>query len=251
MQIQYFGKTDIGSVRDSNQDNFFAGFLDEENNEIFLAAVCDGMGGANGGSFASSLALNTFITELSAGLKNLVAEKLPSDACEVLLSYAAKCANSEVYAASKKDLSLRGMGTTLVAMLVFRGAVYVINIGDSRLYVVSDDGICKLTHDHSYVQTLVDQGKITEEEARVHPNKNVIMRAVGTDSEIKADIFKVLPDKKYFLLCSDGLSNFVDEAVMEKVIRESPSLAEAADRMIESANAAGGADNITVVLVKA
>ena len=254
MSIQFFGSTDIGEVRDSNQDSYYADYLDcgieGEGEDIFLAAVCDGMGGAYGGSYASRLAIDTFVAELSAGMKNIITEKLSQDACEVLLSYAAKCANSEVYQAARKKESLRGMGTTLVAMMIFRDTVYAVNIGDSRLYIIADDGICKLTRDHSYVQKLLDEGKITEDEARVHPNKNIIMRAVGTDPEVKPDFFKVLPDKKTFLLCSDGLSNFVDDKTIEKIIRSSVSLREAVETLIEKANAAGGGDNITAVLVK-
>ncbi len=251
MPIQFFGKTDIGSVRDTNQDSFFADYLDcGIGEDVFLAVVCDGMGGANGGSFASSLAVKTFVSELCAGMKNVSEEKLSKDSCELLLSYAAKCANSAVYDAAQNDSSLRGMGTTLVAMMTFRNTVYALNIGDSRLYVLGEDGMCKLTRDHSYVQTLVDQGKISEEQAKTHPNKNVIMRAVGTDAEVTADFFKILPDRKSFLLCSDGLSNFVDDVSMEKTVRESESVREAVNTLIEKANAAGGGDNITAILVR-
>ena len=169
MPIQFFGKTDIGSVRDTNQDNFFADYLDcGIDEQVFLAVVCDGMGGASGGSFASSLAIKTFVSELCTGLKNVSAEKLSIDSCELLLSYAAKCANSAVYNAAQGNSELHGMGTTLVGMMVFRNTVYALNIGDSRLYVLGEDGMCKLTRDHSYVQALVDQGKISEAEAKVH-----------------------------------------------------------------------------------
>ncbi len=251
MPIQFFGKTDIGSVRDTNQDSFYADYLDCDNGEeVFLAVVCDGMGGANGGSIASSLAVETFVNELTAGMKNVSEEKLSKDSCELLLSYAAKCANSTVFETAQKNPALRGMGTTLVAMMIFSGTVYAINIGDSRLYVIGEDGICKLTRDHSYVQALIDQGKISEEQARVHPNKNVIMRAVGTDASVTADFFKILPDRKSFLLCSDGLSNFVDEASIEKTINESETVREAVNTLVEKANAAGGGDNITAVLIK-
>ncbi|MBE6572111.1 MAG: Stp1/IreP family PP2C-type Ser/Thr phosphatase [Ruminococcaceae bacterium] len=251
MPIQFFGKTDIGSVRDTNQDNFFADYLDcGIDEQVFLAVVCDGMGGASGGSFASSLAIKTFVSELCAGLKNVSEEKLSIDSCELLLSYAAKCANSAVYNAAQSNSELHGMGTTLVGMMVFRNTVYALNIGDSRLYVLAEDGMCKLTRDHSYVQALVDQGKISEAEAKVHPNKNVIMRAVGTDAEVAADFFKILPDRKSFLLCSDGLSNFVDDISMEKIIVESDSVREAVNTLIEKANTAGGGDNITAILVR-
>jgi protein phosphatase len=252
MPISYFGKTDTGSVRDNNQDSFFAGNLDCNTAEnVFLAVVCDGMGGAAGGSCASSLAIEVFTKELTSGMKSIVEEGLPADSCEVLLSYAARCANSAVYDSAMNDPALRGMGTTLVAMLVFRHNVYAVNIGDSRLYVIGEDGICKITRDHSYVQTLVDQGKISEEEAKDHPNKNVIMRAVGTEAEVRPDFFKILPDRKTFILCSDGLSNFVADDEIEKTVKEAATLSEAADALVEKANAAGGGDNITVIIVKA
>ena len=251
MSIQFFGKTDIGSVRDNNQDSFFVDYLDcDIGEEVFLAVVCDGMGGAAGGSLASELAVQTFVNELSAGMKNVSEEKLSKDSCELLLSYAAKCANSAVFETARENPALRGMGTTLVAMMVFRDTVYALNIGDSRLYVIGEDGMCKLTRDHSYVQTLLDQGKISEEQAKVHPNKNVIMRAVGTDASVEADFFKLHPDRKSFLLCSDGLSNFVDDASMEQTVRESETVREAVNTLVEKANAAGGGDNITAVLIK-
>lgn len=252
MPMEYFGKTDTGAVRDNNQDSFFVGNLDCNTDEsIFLAVVCDGMGGAAGGSCASRLAIEIFKKELTAGMNNIIEEGLPTDSCEVLLSYAVRCANSTVYDSSMNDPSLRGMGTTLVAMLVFRQNVYAVNVGDSRLYVIGEDGICKITRDHSYVQTLVDQGKISEEEAKDHPNKNVIMRAVGTEPEVHPDFFKILPDGKTFVLCSDGLSNFVNDDEIEKTIKEAATLSEAAEGLIEKANAAGGGDNITAVIVKA
>lgn len=252
MPIHYYGKTDTGAVRDNNQDSFFAGNLDCNNGEdIFLAAVCDGMGGAAGGSFASKLATETFTKELSAGMMNIIEENLSADSCEVLLSYAVKCANSAVYNTAQETPSLRGMGTTLVAMMVFRNTVYAVNVGDSRLYALGEDGICKISHDHSYVQTLIDQGQISEEEAKNHPNKNVIMRAIGTEPEVRPDFFKILPDRKAFLLCSDGLSNFVSDAEIEKIVKEAQTLSEAVDTLIAKANAAGGGDNITAVLVKA
>ncbi|MBR5528153.1 MAG: Stp1/IreP family PP2C-type Ser/Thr phosphatase [Clostridia bacterium] len=250
--MQFFGKTDIGAVRDSNQDSFFADFitLPDTDEQYFLAVVCDGMGGANGGSIASSLAIETFKTELSVGMRNIISENLPADTTESILSYAVKCANTAVYDAANKDADLRGMGTTLVAMVVFHNTVYIANVGDSRLYVIAEDGMCRLTHDHSYVQTLVDKGQITEEQARTHPNKNVIMRAVGTDREVRPDFFKIYPDRKSFLLCSDGLSNFVSETEIDKTVREADSAKTAVESLIDKANAAGGADNITAILVK-
>lgn len=257
MAIRYFGKTDVGSVRENNQDSFFAGPMDCGGEEVFAAVVCDGMGGANGGSVASRLAVDVFIRTLTEKFKELLRSSfdLSVKDCarmpDAFLADAVKQANRTVYRKSLQDAALRGMGTTLVGLVIFRGMVYAANVGDSRLYVLTDDGICRLTHDHSYVQTLIDQGKITEAEAREHPNKNVIMRAVGTDSEVEPDFYRILPDRKCFLLCSDGLSNFVDANEMEQIVRSSASLKEAADTLIQRANAAGGGDNITAVLVKA
>lgn len=249
--MQFFGMTDIGRIRDNNQDSFFAErlFSDKDGETIFLAVVCDGMGGANGGSTASSLAVETFVREVKNGVAGILREKLPPDTCESILTYAIGCANRAVYTRSREDASLRGMGTTLVAMLLFRETVYAVNVGDSRLYIRTESGVCQLTHDHSYVQTLVDQGKITPEQAQSHPNKNVIMRAVGTEPEVHADFFKILPDRKSFLLCSDGLSNFVSEEDMQTLITRHESPEEAIKALIRLANQRGGADNISAILV--
>ncbi len=247
----YFGKTDKGIVRDNNQDSFFAGYLETDfpTEDIFLAVVCDGMGGAAGGKTASTLAVDTFKKELVTGLNTVISDNLPKDACESALAYASRCANSAVYKAAEKNPELRGMGTTLVALLVFRNMAYAVNIGDSRIYVLTEDSMEQLTHDHSYVQTLVDEGKITKEQAKDHPNKNVIMRAVGTDTEVTPDFFKLLPHKKSFLLCSDGLSNYASEESIESTLRAAESPEKAVAGLIDLANAGGGYDNITAVLV--
>lgn len=250
--MQFFGKTDIGAVRDSNQDNFFVGYLDIEGNHepVFLAVVCDGMGGVSGGSLASTLATDTFVKKVCAGIKNVIEEDLNKDTCESILSFAISCANDEIFSAAKENPEFSGMGTTLVAMLIFRETVYIANVGDSRLYCVADEGICRLTRDHSYVQNLVDQGKITEKEANDHPNKNIIMRAVGTDRNIKPDFFKILPDRKSFLLCSDGLSNYVSDQQLLEYIKTENSAEAVVTKMIDNAISAGGGDNITAVFVR-
>lgn len=250
--MHYFGSTDIGKVRDTNQDSFFIDTVPDKTTgeEILLAVVCDGMGGANGGSVASKLAAETFVAEMKKGIDGIMREKLPADACESIMTYAVSCANRAVYTAAREKPSLRGMGTTLVSVLLFRGAAYVVNVGDSRLYIHTADGISQLTHDHSYVQTLVDQGKLQPADAKNHPNKNVIMRAVGTEPTVTPDYFKVLPDRKDFLLCSDGLSNFVTETDMRDALRRCESAADAVRDLIYLANERGGGDNITAVLIR-
>lgn len=250
--MQFFGKTDTGIVRDNNQDCFFADYLDIENCEdtVFLAAVCDGMGGANGGNIASTLAIETFTEKVILGMTKLVEEKLPQDSCESVMAFAINCANSAVFEMANENPDLRGMGTTIVAMLSFRDTIYIANVGDSGLYCITGDGISKLTRDHSYVQTLIDKGEITETEAREHPNKNVIMRAIGTDKEVTPDFFKIYPDKKIFLLCSDGLSGYVEETEILSAIVHSQRPDTAVRKLIELANKAGGGDNITAIVVK-
>ncbi len=259
--MQFFGMTDIGRVRDNNQDNFFAGYLFPERvgaptdnvpdeDDAFLAVVCDGMGGANGGAAASRLATETFVREMKIGMEGILRNRLSADLCEGIMTYAVRCANHAVYTAANEDPELSGMGTTLVALLLFRGAAYVVNIGDSRLYIRTESGVCQLTHDHSYVQTLVDKGQLSLEEAKNHPNKNVIMRAIGTEKTVKPDFFKVLPDRKSFLLCSDGLSGFIDETDCETLIARYESTEETVKAMVRLANSRGGGDNITAVFVR-
>ena len=250
--MQFFGKTDTGIVRDNNQDCFFADYLDIENCEetVFLAAVCDGMGGANGGNIASTLAMETFVQKVVLGMNKLVKEKLSADNCESVLSFAISCANTAVFDMANQTPELYGMGTTIVAMLMFRDTVYVANVGDSGLFCITGDEINKLTRDHSFVQTLIDKGQITEKEAREHPNKNVIMRAIGTDSQVVPDFFKIYPDKKIFLLCSDGLSGYLEEAEILSAIVHSHRPDTAVRKLIELANKAGGGDNITAIIVK-
>lgn len=243
----FCGKTNVGKVRDNNQDSFFADYIF---GGAFLAVVCDGMGGANGGNIASELAVSTFVEAVTAGIENLEREKLSPDGAEGVISHAVSLANERIYEKAQAEKELEGMGTTLVCLLLYKGMAYIANIGDSRLYVVTKDTIAQITHDHSYVQTLVDKGKLLPDEAKNHPNKNVIMRAVGTDTEVRADFFKLLYEGKGFLLCSDGLSNFVIDEEMQRIIREAATPEIAVDALIKKANKNGGSDNITAVLVK-
>ena len=145
------------------------------------------------------------------------------------------------------------MGTTLVSALIIDGKLYITNIGDSRLYLVNKDEIKRLTRDHSYVQTLVDLGQLTPEEAEKNPHRNIITRAIGTQKKVEPDLFfKDLSegDVEYILMCSDGLTNFVEEKEIHSIIKESESLESACNILIDKANENGGGDNITAVLIK-
>ena len=249
----YFGKTDIGKLRKGNQDSFG---IYEIGEDALLIAVCDGMGGAAGGEEASHRSLEAFSEEIKAVLLPRVKdEKLDCDGVDLklLLENAVSCANKAVFDEAKLRPELSGMGTTIVALLYTKKGSYSVNIGDSRMYRICGGKIEQLTHDHSYVQYLVDIGKLTAEEAKNSSNRNIIMRAVGTEEEIKADIESVETDfegEVYFLLCSDGLTGMVQDDEICKIVSGEGTPEEKVNSLIEAANAGGGADNITVALLK-
>lgn len=253
--MQLFGKSDTGMKRSENQDSFVTEQLYEN---TLLCVVCDGMGGANGGSFASTLACKEFVRHVKKKLADLKQQDQlrfdgKCDETEKLLVRAVNLTNTALFKKSTKDKELEGMGTTLVSVLIRDDKLYVTNIGDSRLYFVDGGALTMITKDHSYVQTLVDLGQITPEEARTNPHKNIITKALGTQKKVVPDIFfadisETKPE--YLLLCSDGLTNFVDEENIGRLIKESESVESACNALIDEANQNGGGDNITVVLIK-
>lgn len=247
--MQVFGISDVGQKREMNEDNFSVW----QNENVLIAVVADGMGGASAGEVASSMACRRFMESLQADILRIMSTV--SDRVEFLLSVdraidtACGNTNSEVFTRSSSDDNLSGMGTTLVGCVIVDGLVWAFNVGDSRLYHIGKDGICQITVDHSLVQALMDAGKITPEEARYHPNKNIILRAVGIEKSVECDIFHMDLEKGYYLICSDGLSNYFEEEKFLRIINSRTSLEEKAEALIEYANASGGADNITVVLI--
>ena len=259
------GRTDIGLRRKVNQDTFAAERFSPDA-ELFV--VCDGMGGVQGGAQASRLACAAFCAAMRQAVPDIIAaaESVCSDGAAIAarrdrlcnripdrLIEAADAANRAVYEAAMADESLKGMGTTLVALFVWGDYACGINIGDSRLYAVTEQAMRQLSHDHSYVQYLIDLGKLTPEEARTSTNRNIITRAVGTAPALEADVVPVdagLVGRATFLLCSDGLSGMLTDAEMAAVIRGADSLDAAVATLIDRANAAGGSDNITAVLCR-
>ena len=240
----FIGKTDVGKRRANNQDCFNITELDGGS---VLFTVCDGMGGANGGNIASDIASRVYVSN--------VRHALGTDSDENVMKNAVVMANSAVYEASNSDESLKGMGTTLVSALVHEnGQITVINVGDSRLYLIKDGDITQITHDHSYVQYLVDMGQITITEAKNASIRNIIIRSIGNEEQTSPDVFNIeYNDKTYLLLCTDGLSNFVTNDQMLKAVKNVTTKEDAdkcTDKLIKLANDMGGTDNITVILIK-
>ena len=241
--MKAFGLSDRGSVRKENQDSFRL----ELAGTLMTAVLCDGMGGARGGSIASSLAADAFMSHAANSLDE---SSTSSDMREILLE-ACSFANSQVYERSFQELTCMGMGTTLVAALVSGRRMLVANVGDSRAYLLSRGKLTQITTDHSLVEDMVARGKITREEARVHPKKNVITRAVGTEASVKTDIFELkLSPLSRLLLCSDGLSNVVPDAELQKVLREEKDPEAACRTLLDMALAAGAPDNVTVLIAQ-
>ena len=237
--MKVFGKTDIGAYRESNQDAFEAGVF--ETGDCW-AVVCDGMGGVSGGQVASKICVEKVTDSIKRGYRSNMTIKTAQN----LLNSAICTANAAVFDEAQKDKTLSGMGTTVVAVMVIRGIAVIAHVGDSRAYLVGDD-VKLVTKDHSLVQYLVDSGKITEDEAKVHPDRNVITRAVGILSFVDVDFDIVDVDENSILVCTDGLSGSVEGSKILEVIKEFGEAS--ADALIEMAIKSGSRDNITAVLL--
>ena len=232
--------TDVGIKRTGNEDFVYAS--DEQvGNLPNLFIVADGMGGHNAGEYASRCAVETMVDCIEQS-----AEKRPLK----LLEDAVRAANEQVASKAASSKSLAGMGTTLVACTVVADCLYVANVGDSRLYILDDDEIDQITRDHSLVEEMIRRGELTREEARTHPEKNVITRAVGVKPVLKADFFDVaLSAGDRVLLCSDGLTNMLEDKQIYQIAEKQP-LEEAGRRLVQQANENGGLDNISVILIE-
>lgn len=243
--MHVWGVTDIGLVRKENQDAYLVRECTASGHTICV--VCDGMGGAAGGQLASKIATETFTSELE---KVLTPEMTPEQ-LEAASSYAVALANKAIQVVAEENEEYRNMGTTLVAAVSYTGGVVVTNVGDSRAYHVTENGITRITKDHSLVERMVDMGDITEEEARRHPNRNLITRALGADADAQCDGY-ICPVKEgeYLLLCTDGLvSTVTDQEMLFEVIHGSgPD--SCLERLMEIAKAQGAPDNVTAVLMQ-
>lgn len=241
--MNIWGITDVGAVRNQNQDSYHIELLAED---MALGIVCDGMGGAKAGNVASQLAVETFLETAKAQPP----EQWRNEP-EALLHFAAEQANGAVHFRANVDADCRGMGTTMVAALVVGDRAYILNIGDSRCYLVQPEGITKVTRDHSVVEDLVARGQITPEQARQHPQKNLITRALGAESRLRADLFRQpMEHGDALLLCSDGLSNMVsDQELLYEVLHGGPA-EDCCRRLLDIALSRGAPDNVTAVLLQ-
>lgn len=248
------GKTDVGKRRRNNQDSFVI----KKYGDLSLALVCDGMGGASGGNIASKLACDEFIRVADARLADENNRPITEGDYSSMLAHAVAAANQAVFRRAETEQGLKGMGTTLVGALVTKDTLYAVNVGDSRLYLFANGHLRQVTHDHSLVQYLLDAGKLTSEEAKTYPNRNVITRAIGIERTVDADIFSVdrmdRTPNLLLLLCSDGLSSYVDQTVIEEILSRAVGAPvydgdAAVDALIDAANLAGGADNVTAILL--
>ena len=232
--------TDIGSTREMNQDYLYSS--EEAVGKLpNLFIVADGMGGHKAGEFASRYVVETTVRTI---------EGSKEDEPITILSESIETANRKLKEYADAHQQMKGMGTTIVAAVIQERSLIAANVGDSRLYVVGDE-ITQVTQDHSLVQELVRLGQMDQESAKTHPDKNVITRAVGVSDNVKIDIFeRQLNPGEYIVLCSDGLTNMVDDAVILQILHGAGNLSDKAEQLIKLANKNGGKDNITVIIIE-
>jgi protein phosphatase len=238
--MRTFSKTDTGVKREMNQDYFFSSETAVGNlPNLFL--VADGMGGHKAGEYASRYTIERIVASVS---RNTGKEPVK------IFKEAIRKANDLLIAEAREDETKNGMGTTLVAATIIGHRLFVANVGDSRLYVISDR-IRQITKDHSLVEEMVRLGEMAESEARKHPRKNIITRAIGAADQVEADFFEVeLGEKDTILLCSDGLTNMVEDSAIEEIIFAKENVETKVNTLIQNANANGGRDNITATIIE-
>ncbi|MBE7091567.1 MAG: Stp1/IreP family PP2C-type Ser/Thr phosphatase [Clostridiales bacterium] len=238
--MEYFGLSNKGKVRGNNEDFFH---IPQNDDDIKMFIVADGMGGENAGEVASCLAVSSIALHIKENYNSI-------DDIPLLLRQALNSANKTVYETAKTDINYKKMGTTVVCAIIKDGLCYVANVGDSRCYIVNENNLQQISIDHSFVQEMVDKGLLSYDEAKNHPNKNLITRAIGVERFVLIDVFSK-PFKKgdKLLLASDGLTGMVDYENISSIINNSETCEDAVKNLIDSANEAGGKDNITAVLI--
>ena len=239
--------TDVGQVRTVDEDSILVADLsfgvNSESSKFLLLAVADGMGGHAKGDEASKIALNAIA-------RAVIPDLLNNTPFTKILEKGIQNANQDILDYTAKNPEASGMGTTSVCAVVKDNQIHLANVGDSRAYRVSDDEICRVTKDHSYVQALIDEGEITEEQAREHPRKNEITRAVGIMPSVEVDTMKLTLDSdESLLLCCDGVIAHLSDDDIHKIIRDSPDPQTACKEIVDLANERGGSDNISLIIL--
>lgn len=241
MTLQIWGLTDPGNIRTQNQDAYE---IVNFGHDRALLLVCDGMGGARSGNIASSMAAEAFVSEVRRCQKLAVS----AERAESILRGALELANKAVYEHAALSEEYAGMGTTLVAALVLKNTAVIINVGDSRAYHFSAQGVRQITTDHSIVEMMVQRGELTREQAKTYPGRNLITRAVGTEPEVEGDIYvQELKKDESLLLCSDGLSNEMADQEMLFEVAHGMKKSTCCERLLSIAKNRGAPDNVTVV----
>lgn len=239
----------VGKVRKNNEDYCKGEIISTKSKDIGIFAIADGMGGHNKGEVASELAVENIIKFLKENL--IQNESVKINYIDDILKQAYNSVNSIIYKKSKEDDSFSGMGTTLTTVILYDKKAYIANVGDSRCYLLQNNILEKVTRDHSLVEELIAQKAITEEEAKNHPRRNVITRALGTERMIIVDIYKKELNKdSILLLATDGLTGYVDKEEINDIISKDNNIKDIATELIEIANNKSGKDNVSVVLIK-
>lgn len=241
--MQAWGMTEPGMVRTQNQDDYRIVKLSRDQ---LLVMVCDGMGGARSGNIASSMAVDVFTGEV----KRTARANMKQERIDAMLRAALELANKAVNEQSRLSEEYQGMGTTLVAAFFQKDHVTVANVGDSRAYLFDDSGVRRITTDHSLVELMVQRGELSREAAKSHPGKNLITRAVGTESAVECDLYHLeLNRGDSVLLCSDGLSNLLSDQELLFEVAHGVRKSDCCQRLMSIANYRGSPDNVTMALV--
>jgi len=243
--VRFYGITDIGLKRDKNEDMIS---LPDEKDGIRLFILCDGMGGAKAGEKASSTAVKVAREYIK---KKFIQIERTKEELEMLVRGAIKEANKVVYNLSLENEEYKGMGTTMIIVLIYRGRIHIGHIGDSRVYRLRQNVFRQITKDHSYVQALLREGSITFEEAKNHPQKNVLLKVLGCEKSITPDIItKGFVKGDTILICSDGLTNMIDDKnIYEIIMKNMFDLKIACENLINTANQNGGIDNVSAIII--
>jgi PPM family protein phosphatase len=243
--MRYAVKTDKGMLREKNEDSY--NIIDDYNGSLIIFIIADGMGGHNSGGLASKMAVDTASKYIRKTSRNMNSEENITPAIKNIIDGT----NSNVFANSRKKIENAGMGTTFIITVVFNNKLYIGHVGDSRVYLIRNNEIIRVTTDHSYVEELVKIGSLTREEAESHPRKNVITKALGCEKTLEADIYSCdIKKNDCLILCTDGLTNMVSEQEIKGAVLNSKTPENACDILISKANENGGRDNITVIVIK-